>query len=43
MYKYYKMGTKRQLVHRRIYNFLISKGFDSNKAYEVASKITNFA
>ena len=42
-YKYYKTGTKRQKLHRVIYDNLIKNGMDNNKAYKIASKITNWA
>lgn len=41
--KYYKMGTKRQKLHKKIYDYLVKKGIDGNKAYDIASKITNWA
>ena len=43
MVKYYKMGTKRQRLHRKIYDALIKKGIDSGKAYNIASRITHWA
>ena len=43
MAKYYKMGTRRQKLHRKIYDALIKKGLSSDKAYEAASRITNWA
>ena len=43
MAKYYKMGTDRQKLHKKIYDRLVKKGIDGKKAYEIASKITNWA
>ena len=43
MAKYYKMGTDRQKLHKKIYDRLVKKGMDGKKAYEIASKITNWA
>ena len=43
IYKYYQMGTDRQKVHKKIYVALIKRGIDNKKAYEIASKITNWA
>lgn len=40
---YYKMGTRRQKLHRKIYDFLVSKGYDSNVAYRKATQITGWA
>lgn len=40
--KYYEMGTKRQKLHRKIYDYLVNKGTDKDKAYDIASRITNW-
>ena len=42
-YKYYKMNTRRQKWHRVIYDYLVHKGIEYAKAYEIASEITNWA
>lgn len=41
--KHYKMGTRRQKLHKAIYDGLIKKGIDSGKAYNIASRITHWA
>lgn len=43
MAKYYKMGTRRQRLHRKIYDALVNKGYSCKEAYSIASKITNWA
>lgn len=40
---YYKMGTRRQRIHRKIYDFLVSKGYDKDVAYRKATQITHWA
>lgn len=41
--KYWKMGTRRQILHRKIYDALVNRGYACEDAYEIASKITNWA
>lgn len=36
--KNYKMGTRRQKLHRKLYDFLIKLGYDSNTAYNMATQ-----
>lgn len=43
MAKYWKIGTRRQILHRRIYDALVNMGYSANDAYEIATKITNWA
>lgn len=43
MAKYYKMGTKRQKLHRAIYDRLVNGGMESGKAYNLATKLTGWA
>lgn len=43
MAKYYKMGSRRQKIHRKIYDVLVKNGLSPNEAYEVASRVTNWA
>ena len=36
------MGTKAQLKHRKVYDFLRRKGIEHSKAYSIASKLTGW-
>lgn len=38
----YKMGTKRQKIHRKLYDFLIKLGYDSNTAYNMATQFVGW-
>ena len=40
--KFYISGTNRAKMHRKVYDFLINKGYDSNVAYKTATKITHW-
>ena len=43
MANYWKMGSRRQRLHRRIYDALVNRGYSAKDAYEIATKITNWA
>lgn len=43
MAKYYKMDSKEGRRHRKIYDFLVSNRVPSDKAYKIATKLTNWA
>jgi len=38
----YKMGTSKQKIHRKLYDFLIRLGYDSNTAYNMATQFTRW-
>lgn len=40
--KYYKSNTKRAKLHRRIYDFLVNIGYESDVAYKMATSITHW-
>lgn len=43
MTKYYNMGTRRQKLHRAIYDKLVKSGLKSDKAYDIATRLTGWA
>ena len=43
MAKYYKMGTRRQKLHRKIYDTLVNRGYSCEDAYKIATKMSNWA
>ena len=38
----YKSGTRKAKMHRKVYNFLVDKGYDSDVAYRKASRLTHW-
>ena len=38
----YKMGSRKQKLHRKIYNYLCRIGYDRDVAYRFATKITGW-
>ena len=38
----YHSDTRKAKVHRKVYNFLVDKGYDSNVAYKKASRLTHW-
>lgn len=39
---HYEMGTKRQKIHHKLYEFLLKLGYDSNTAYNMATQFTSW-
>lgn len=38
----YKMGTRRQKIHRKLYDFLLKLGYDSDTAYNMATQFVGW-
>lgn len=41
--RHYKSATMRAKIHRAVYDYLVSKGYDTDVAYRLATRVTHWA